>query len=49
MSTETNHSSARKFPNDNEVYLQEEKAFNAILGPFSEPPISDLHISPFLT
>ena len=44
-----NHSSARQFPHDIKVYLQEEKAFNAILGPFSEPPISDLHISPFLT
>ena len=49
MSTEMNHSSARKFPNDIEVYLQEEKAFNTILAPFSEPLISDLHISPFLT
>ena len=47
VSTETNHSSARQYPNDIKVYLQE-KAFNAILGPFLEPPISDLHVSPFL-
>ena len=49
VSTETNHSSAKNFPNDIKSYLQEEKQFNAILGPFSEPPIADLHISPFLT
>ena len=49
IATETNHSSARQFPHDIKVYLEEEKAFNAILGPFSEPPIRNLHISPFLT
>ena len=49
ISTEVNHSSARQFPLEVEGYLEEEKSFNAILGPFSEPPIPGLHISPFLT
>ena len=48
-SATTNHSSAVKFPNDIKTYIQEEKRFDAILGPFEEPPISNLHISPFLT
>ena len=47
--SDTNHSSAKQYPKDIEIYLNEEKAFNAILGPFNEPPISDLHTSPFLT
>ena len=47
--SDTNHSSAKHHPKDIEIYLNEEKAFNAILGPFKEPPISHLHTSPFLT
>ena len=49
ISSEINHSSAKKCPEDIAVYLEEEKTFGAILGPFQNPPISDLHVSPFLT
>ena len=31
------------------AYLHEESTFGAILGPFKEPPISNLHLSPFMT
>ena len=44
-----NHPSAIQFPNHVETYLKEERQFKAILGPFKDPPISPLHISPFLT
>ena len=44
-----NHSSAKDFPEDINIYLQEEKSFDAILGPFENAPILDLHVSPFLT
>ena len=49
LASEVNHSSAREFPEDIKKYLQEERDFNAILGPFKEPPVPDLHVSPFLT
>ena len=32
-----------------EHYLNEEASFGAILGLFDAPPISNLHISPFMT
>ena len=38
LASEVNHSSAREFPEDIKKYLQEERDFNAILGPFKEPP-----------
>ena len=47
-STFVNHTSAKKFSEHVEKYLQEELQFEAILGPFSTPPI-DIHISPFMT
>ena len=44
-----NHKSALQFPQDVEKYIQEEKSFGAIMGPFKEPPIKDWHFSPFMT
>ena len=44
-----NHKSALEFPQDVEKYIQEEKSFGAILGPFKEAPIQNLHYSPFMT
>ena len=44
-----NHRSAIMFPEDVEAYKQEEIDFGAIVGPFSDPPFQELHISPFLT
>ena len=44
-----NHTSGIQFADDIQAYLSDEKSFGAILGPFKEPPISNLHISPFLT
>ena len=49
LSSDVNHSSAREFAEDIKIYKQEEKAFNAILGPFKDPPIPDLHVSSCLT
>ena len=44
-----NHFSAKTFPQDIDAYLQEEISHGAIIGPFTEPPIKDLHVSPFMT
>ena len=44
-----NHGSGNKYPTDIKAYLTEEMEHNAILGPFHTPPISDLHVSPFMT
>ena len=44
-----NHKSALQFPDHVTTYLQDEIANNAILGPFKDPPIDNLHISPFMT
>ena len=44
-----NHNSAKNFPNDVRAYLEEEKSYNAILGPFNAPPLPNLHTSPFMT
>ena len=43
-----NHKSATQFPSHVTHYIAEEKSFNAIIGPFKDPPIQ-LHTSPFLT
>ena len=48
-SVESNHSSANQYWQDVQAYLDEEKEFGAILGPFQEAPIDNLHVSPFLT
>ena len=44
-----NHNSAINHPNDIEVYLREELAHKAIVGPLKEHPCPDGHISPLLT
>ena len=44
-----NHTSAKNYPQDVQAYLNEEIQYNAILGPFDEPPLDDLHTSPFMT
>ena len=47
--TGVNHPSATKHVADVKTYLDEEASHNAVLGPFTELPYSDLHISPFMT
>ena len=49
QSEEINHKSALQYPSHVDVYLKEEMNHGAMLGPFKEPPIKDLHISPFMT
>ena len=49
VNDECNHKSAADFKEDVEVYLQKEKGLGAILGPFKEPPVKNLHISLFMT
>ena len=44
-----NHKSATDYPDHVATYLQDEIANNAMLGPFKNPPIENLHISPFMT
>ena len=44
-----NHKSALEFPLDVSKYIEEEKSFGAIIGPFKEAPIPNLHYSPFMT
>ena len=45
----SNHKSATLFPSHVNTYLQEEKGFKAIYGPFNEKPFERLHCSPFIT
>ena len=49
VSHHDNHSSAKLYPKDVEAYLEEEITYKAVLGPFDEPPIKNLHISPMMT
>ena len=44
-----NHRSAKDFPQDIRAYLEEERTYDAILGPFDAPPLPNLHTSPFMT
>ena len=44
-----NHSSANDHPKHVDAYLEEERRFGAILGPFITNPIPDCHSSPFMT
>ena len=46
---EVNHPSANYHVPHVNPYLNEEVTHNAVLGPFSELPYSDVHISPFMT
>ena len=48
-SHDENHTSAKLYPKDIEAYLEEEIKHNAVLGPFDQPPIENLHISPIMT
>ena len=45
----TNHSSAVLYKDDVKAYLNEEKEFQAIFGPFKDPPFDNMHFVPFLT
>ena len=38
-----------EFPSDVNAYIEEEKKYNALLGPFDKHPISSGHCSPFMT
>ena len=44
-----NHASAKNYPQDVQAYLKEEMEYNAILGPFDQPPLNNIHTSPFMT
>ena len=44
-----NHKSFLQYLSHVDVYLSEEMNHGAMLGPFRDPPINDLHISPFMT
>ena len=44
-----NHSTATQYEVDIKAYLQEEKQFGAILGPYNSCPLDNMHFSPFLT
>ena len=44
-----NHKSALMFPQDVDLYIKVEIEFGAITGPFSEPPLTNFHTSPFMT
>ena len=44
-----NHKSAIDYPRDVINYLEEEKIFKAIIGPFDKHPIPGAHFSPFMT
>ena len=44
-----NHKSATEFPSDITAYIEEEKKYNALLGPFHSHPIAAGHCSPFMT
>ena len=49
VSHNENHSSAKSYPGDVEAYLEEEITHKAVLGPFQEPPIKNLYVSPMMT
>ena len=36
-------------PQDIKAYLEEEKKFQAILGPYNVSPLRNLHVSPLMT
>jgi hypothetical protein len=45
----TNHGSALKCPAAVDTYFRSETYFEAMLGPFPDPPFPDLHCSPLMT
>ena len=44
-----NHKSVTEFPLDVQAYINEESEHGAITGPFRDVPISNCHVSPFMT
>ena len=44
-----NHTSAKNYPAKVRAYLEEEKSYKAVLGPFDAPPLANLHTHPFMT
>ena len=48
-SDKINHKSAIEYPRHVATYLREEIGNKAMLGPFTDPPIENLHTSPFMT
>ena len=44
-----NHKLATEFPTDINAYIEDEKTYSAILGPFDKHPIPSGHCSPFMT
>ena len=49
LSTLKNYSSGLSYPKHIEHYIEKELSKQALLGPFSYPPIIPLHVSPILT
>ena len=49
QSNHKNHFSAIAFPKDIEEYINEEIEFQAMYGPYDNPPIPNLHVSPLMT
>ena len=49
MSTLQNHQSGIQFPSHVESYINTEIGKKALLGPFVEPPVVPIHISPVMT
>ena len=43
------HKSATLFSEHVKAYLEEEKSFNAIFGPYDKEPFPVMHCSPFIT
>ena len=48
-SDKINHKSAIEYPEHVATYLREEIENKAMLGPFTDPPIKNVHTSPFMT
>ena len=49
-SSDSNHASALQFPEDIKNYIETERKYKAITGPFSEPPFGNkTHTSPFMS
>ena len=49
QSEKINHKSALQYSSHVDVYLTDEMNHGAMLGPFKDPPIKELHTSPFMT
>ena len=49
MSDKINHKRAVQYPSHVNFYLIEKDTEGAMLGPFQNPPLDNLHPSPFMT